>query len=274
MRSPEERILQDLTLDQAYKKAERILKNGEIQLDDFADLYGEENVARDKEEVARLEREFEKSATPDQERTLHLSRTFEAIFHIHAELSEWLGPNAATLKASKFDDIKNGIDSIAEFVEEDRSAMHLALAIDVTFSQDLANKFNRIKKEIDNGELPKVKYFTSETLNFRGELSNVPRVVIGADARTVQKLAELWLEKDMDALGKDAVQFQILEEIVHELEAFGRYAERIGKPELVETYARTAALVRGILAAKNKGLEDSGERDRVFEAIHDELRSF
>lgn len=267
----------NITIDAAYRVAERSLRKEELKLKDFEDLYGKENVDRDREEIARLEIEFQKGLTPENEQTQRLARTFEGIFHDEAELSEWLGPNASTIKTSRYDDVKNGVDSIAEFRESDSSASWLALGIDVTFSSDLTKKFDRIKTEIDRGTLAEVKYFSSEHLHIRGEMKNIPRVVVGADTRTIKQLAELWLEKDKDALkalGAHPVQFQILEEMLLELKTFADYAEKKGKHELAAAYEKAIRTVSGILDEKRTTIEDTGERDSVFEGINDNLKRF
>ena len=96
----------------------------------------------------------------------------------------------------------------------------MALAIDETFSHDVDEKFKRIKEEIKRGELTQIKYFISERLNIRGELSKIPRVVIGIDAKQQKEIGELWLEKNNKDLAKHSTQFIILEEILLAIRSF------------------------------------------------------
>ena len=189
-------------------------------------------------------------------------------------MSEWLGPDVTTIKCSRFDDIRNGIDSLAEFRETDTAASYLGLAIDVTTAQEFTKKFEKIKQEIERGKLGRVKYFASEHTNIRGEFSNVPKVVVGADRDTVKLLANLCIEKDKKALALHPVQFQILEEIILELGAFEKYARQKGKDDLASVYEKTGKLVQEILNNKRSDIEDTGQRDSAFFSIQDQLASF
>lgn len=154
------------------------------------------------------------------------------------------------------------------------AAAHLALAIDVTFSPNIRDKFERIREEIDRGDLATVKYFHSDYMHFRGQLSKVPRVIIGADCRTVKELADLWLNDKKRKLGEHQIQFQILDEILLQLKIFRAYAERKGQADLVDIYGRAEELVTKIWEQKRKALEDNGLRDDVFASIKDYLREF
>jgi len=273
-RKSEDTMFEHMTIEQGFKRAKKFLAAEEIKPLSFADLYGEGEVAKDEEYVVKMEEEFERTHTPETRETQQLATIFEAVIHDNADMSEWFGPGAEAIKPSRFDDIKNGVDTIVEIQEDDRSATHFGLAIDATFSQDMDKKFARIRKEIDQGELAKVKYFQSEHLGIRGELSKLPRVVVGADAKTIKELNELWLEGKKRDLGKHPVQFQILEEIVLQLETFRRYAEEQNQKELAIIYERTRTLVAGILREKHKQVNDSGERDQVYYAIQGNLSAF
>ena len=108
----------------------------------------------------------------------------------------------------------------------------------------MAQKIERIKKEILGGKLTTIKYFYSEDSNIRGQLMKVPRVLIGADIATVKELAALWLKtkkpKDnlearqgLQALASHRIQFQILEEIKAQLEYFIEFAQE-NKGEIIQ----------------------------------------
>jgi hypothetical protein len=262
------------TLKRLYDHIKNSLVSSEIPLETFVDLYGAEAVERDKKYIAEKEKLFAQSSYREQAENHQLARIFETIFHDHAELSEWLGANAMTIKCSRYDDICNGIDTIAEFQEGESSASHLGLAIDVTTAQGLIKKFDRIRDEIDRGKLAKVKYFVSKNMNIRGELSNIPRVVIGADRSTVKELGELYLDKDYQALAEHPIQFQVLDEIVEELQAFQQYALRVKQPKLVRVFGNMQKLAENIISEKRKTVEDSGKRDAVYAAIQGQLVHF
>lgn len=267
------KLEEKLTLEQINKKAEEILQEDTINPDDFIDLYGKDNIREDKEYVRKMENTF-KVDSPEQLEINKLATIFEAIIYEHTELSNWFGPDAFTIKSSRYDDIKNGVDSIVEFRESDYAASYLALAIDVTFSADVEKKFERIKKEIEEGELSKIKYFVSEHMNVRGELAKIPRVVIGAESKTVKNLAELWIEEKNKDLGIHPIQFQVLEEAITQLETFKHYAEKVNRPEIAGVYHKTLNLVKKIYEEKLTEIHDAGERDKVFYAIEEKMARF
>lgn len=274
MRNFERNIFEDLTLDQMSAKAEKIIQKDEIHPDDFVHLYGKSNVEEDVLYVAEMESKFEAHAGPEEKKAEKLAKVFEAVVHEQGELSEWFGPDAETIKTSRFDDIKNGVDSIVEFKEDERSVSHVAFAIDVTFSNEMDKKFERIQKEIENNELARVKYFHSEHLGIRGELTKIPRVVVGAESKTVQEIGELWIEGKKKELGKHWIQFQISDEIIAQAGAFAGYAERCGNHAVADAYRKVEKHFRKIYKAKRNVLEDTMERDNAYHSIESAARHF
>lgn len=274
MKNFESGVFENITADQAYIKAKSLEEGERIQLDDFKDLYGEKNVSEDQEYVKKMESIFIKEAGPEQENTKKLAAIFEEIIHEQVELSDWLGPDVCTIKPSRYDDIKNGVDSIAELQESEHTASYLALAIDATFSSEIEKKLYRIKKEIESGELAKIKYFASDHMNFRGEIAMIPRVIIGAEAKTIKNLSELWLEGKNKDLGSHKIQFQIIEEMLIQFGAYKRYAEKVNQPEIASIYSKVSKLVQEICDKKKEILTDSGQRDNVFFAIQKRMESF
>ena len=265
---------EQLTLDKAFERAKTIIEKAEIQPEDFGDVYDADEIRDDIQYVERIERRIEEQETSEQKKHKKLATVFEAIVHEHAELSEWFGPDAETIKPSRYDDIKNGVDTIAELKEGGKSVTHLAMGIDVTFSVDAEKKFKRIKQEIENGTLAEVKYFHSEYMEVRERLSNVPRVVIGADEKTIRELSTLWLEGRKKELGNHPIQFQILEEIADQLKVYKAYAETVGQPGLAAMYEKVMRSVRDIRKKKGMTMKDSGARDSVFYTLEENLGIF
>ncbi len=200
-----------------------------------------------------------------------ISKILEAIFYEHAELSEWLGSNVETIKTSRFDDIVNGIDVIAEF-SGNQETSHLGLAIDATLSNVIEEKLERIKKEIDEGHLAEIKYFYSEELNIRQPKKNLPRVIICVEAKTIKELSELWMENKNKELGQHQIQYQILEEIILQLETFKNYVEQKGFSNLAEIYEKDLEIVKNIY--QEKKASDNYERDSMFELLKSSLKDF
>jgi hypothetical protein len=235
-----------------------------IKMESFRDLYDPEIIEKDLAYVQEMERRFAEADTPDTEERRRLAVVFEAIFHEQAELSEWLGPEAYTRKTSPYDDYKNGVDAVVEFIQEQGGISHLALAIDVTYSRDTSKKLHRIKSEIERGQLAQVKYYVSDEIGFRGELVRIPRVIVGVDAETIRQLSELWLERDQTYLAEHYIQFQILEEIQMQLVAYKQYAEKIKQHDLIATLNRTLDIVNGIIEEKGDMPREKYMNDKVY----------
>lgn len=252
------------TLEAAHHKAQALRERYEIKPDNFRDLYGDQVVANDLEKLARLEEDFKKTETPTSRESKMLADIMEAIIAEWGEQGEWFGPEAATIKTSRYDDIVNGVDAIVEFAEGDNRASHTGLAIDATYSDEIGKKIKNIKNRIDQGNLGVVKYFESEHLPLRGELSEIPMVIITANARTVKELAELWVNNNKKALATHWIQFQILEELINECQFFSAYAQRVNQSDIAKRYQHIQNIAQDILINKHTTLTDSGQRDNNF----------
>jgi len=272
--SPEfHREEQNELVARAFEKAIEILAQDQIQLDDFNDLYGDDKIAQDKAYVKKRKADFEAVLQPADREHLKLATIFEAILHQHGEQSNWFGEAAITIKASEFDDIAHGVDEIVEF-EEEKSRSYLALAIDATYSQFTDRKLNKIKDEIDRGELTRIKYAVLEGGDTRAELNRVPRVIVGVSPQTILQLSELWLSGKNSELAIHPVQLQILESILMQAKIFGEYADSIGKPEIAKKYLQIIAILEPIFQKKQTDLNDTGKRDDVAVAIDLGLNRF
>lgn len=168
----------------------------------------------------------------------------------------------------------NGVDTIAE-IEQEHTTSHLALAIDVTHGILLQKKFDRIRREIDEGTLTTVKYFESTDETFRGRLLKVPRVVLGVEKSAVAELAQLWIAGKNKELATHPVQIQLLDEITIQLKSYRDYAQHTGKGDLAKVYDKQLRIVQGIAEQPNKKrlreemeADTSRERDKTQRAIH------
>jgi hypothetical protein len=258
-------------LKAALPEALRSLEADALDELSFIDHYGEDAVQRDIREVSRLEGRFE------QDNSTTAAKVLEAIFHQHVELSDWLGPQASTIRTTKFDDFKNGIDGIVEFNEAD-STSRLALGIDVTFGTlSIQKKFDRILGEIETDTLARVKYFRAH--GYEGSLTQLPRVVIGVDIDKVIALAGLWNRQDNAALSTHIAKDIIADEIEKQLRTFLLYAQSMNKPESVRSYTQAYNTVRRMHTKRN-GFSDDRERmnqvhgDHVYSEIMDQLKRF
>jgi len=272
----EKQAFESITWDRLDKRTEKFNKeNPPINPEDFIDIYGKEVVQKDLKYIQELKNKFEADSTPEKAEVKKHADVLEAVIADQTELNDWMGPDASTIVASEKDDMGNGVDIIVEFLR-DNGVSHLALAIDVTHGQDVKNKMERIKKEIKSGKLTEVKYFKSENSGFKGKLEHIPRVIIGADKNTILELGELWLERNNEALAKHKIQFQILEEIKIQLEAFRDYATEQKQHEIANKYAKSLRIIGGIISKKSGNYisEDELRQDKVFSAICDEVKIF
>lgn len=254
----------------AHRKAEQLFARDAIQPQSFSDLYDPEAIRRD---LGRIE--DVKSRFDNEVGTKMAADILEAVMYEQTELSNWFGEHASTLKTSEYDDIMNGVDLVIEFNEPRRSATHLALGVDATFGVGAVNKkFRRIKGEIEKGELATIKYFQSGNSNFKGRISNVPRVVVGTERDTVLRLASLWTEGEKRQLAEHPIQRLILEQTYSQLVAFSDYATRKKQHHLQSSYEHGIALAEEALRDKRKIPLGELENDRVNAEMSRELEMF
>lgn len=296
--NPEEALIErrGFQLSEAEERLYPVLvpetEKDRIEIDEFEGLYDPLMLEKDKKEVERLEAIFKQSAieNPEAETWSKRGKLFEAMVNDQIESSNWLGENATVIIPSKYDDYINKIDSILEFNDEG-SKSHLALAIDVTKSQDeVQKKLSQIKKSIDSGELSTIKYFRME--NERAEKTKIPRVVVGADQNTMNDLAEILLryhssrnhnpeefKKARAKLESHHTQLQIILEIRNQLAAFKKYAQENGREDLISSFDTILDFINPVfieLKAEESYLEKIGrvKEDKVFNIIIEESKHF
>ncbi|HMP67699.1 MAG TPA: hypothetical protein PKA60_03045 [Candidatus Paceibacterota bacterium] len=225
-------------MPQALEKAKEIMAEYKIDPESFSDLYNPSSVNDDKKYVAEMKIKFDLQNTEQYEVINNqLAEIFEAIIFDEGESANWFGDNSFLIKTSDYDDIKNGVDMVVEY-DEDEGVSRIAAAIDVTFSHLVGKKIDRIKNDILSGNLGQIKYFTSEVSNMRGELKKIPRIIIGADVDSVRGLANDWVEKKSDYFAKHPIQFQIFEQAIFQCEYFAKFAAENGQEEIAIAYEK------------------------------------
>lgn len=277
--SPLERMARRIEL--LYGHAKRLLDGHRHHMPSFTDLYSPEKVMEDFQEVKR--RQAKAQAQDDMkphaeamkiEAVRKLSTICEAAFFRGVKEERWLGKDAHVSATSPFDNWVNGIDLAVEF-RKDAGSSYLGLGIDVTFASQMDEKFRRIKSEIDAGYLAKVRYFKSADESFRGELSMVPRVVVGIDGRRLEQLISRWNNDSRSPLTEPLIHDSLLEEIRMQLVAFRDYARRTGREQIATAYGRDLGVLEEILREQpiSTDLQELS-KDRVFEAIRRNLEMF
>lgn len=261
--------LEHISDDKAFAKAEQLIQNNAVNLDNFKgeEGYDDLEIEQDKQEVERLEEKFRQEETETEFEQRKLATILEAIVYEQGEQSNWFGSDGGTVKTSKYDDDINGVDIVVEsiFNHDNAEVDHLGLAIDATSakrSEVIEKKIDHIKKAIERGELSQVKYFHSENSGLKQKLKNLPRVIVIADADTIKETAELWLKDDHEskqALAKHWVQFQFLEQIESQLGAFEAYAKYVNQYNIARVYEKSRAIIKKIITTKEEALKMDGE---------------
>lgn len=260
-------------IDRMHGRALEVIEDSRIKEEDFTNYYGELDVEKDIKEVDRLEKEFSKTSSQESSEMKKVADIFEALVLQHGELSNWFGESATTVKTSKFDDYVNGVDLLVEFGGEEDETSHLGLAADVTFTSDTTKKFDRLRSQIDAGELAEVRYFHSDSLDTYEVLSKLPEVIIGAEKRTVMELAELWAERQNKELAEHRIQIMILEQMKEQLETFAMYAESLGKTDVSDIYRQRLSVVEGVLKEKET-LAKQVKYELMNDSVHASIMSF
>jgi hypothetical protein len=227
--------------DEIKEVADKLLRNSEqvrqilnelaFDPEDFADLY-EEGVSRDIRYVQDMHERFKTSEGYEANNGLtegdikRLSERVEYEVIRGINVGQWFEGMGAH-KTSEYDDIKNGVDIVLENISNNRYS-HLGLGIDVTFSQNIEKKFQRIKDEIDaydgkNNRLARVKYFSSDNTGIRGELNGLARAVVAVDLPMLKDMTQL---KDADSISNHISKHVTILEIKEQLETFIQYAEQ------------------------------------------------
>ena len=263
----------------ALEKANGVLIRDAINVEEFRGRYADDRInaarAYELDCKARFAREEHDPAVRE---SMQIGRILEGLIHEHGERSNWFGENATTTRVADYDDFKHRVDGVVS-VERDEGVVHLALAIDVVSRKNVAAKFGQLYDEVAQGKLAQVEYFKCEAFDgepsdFTGELQNIPKFIVGADAATVQELAELWVEGKNSGLAVHPIQFQLLEEILMQCTAFVSLAEGRKQHLAAQKYAQAARVITRILEERKQSVTDTGKRDSVFSAIEQTVKRF
>lgn len=142
-------------------------------------------------------------------------------------------------KTSTFDDLKNGVDFVAEYQNPDDPKTYIALAMDASFSMSQAlidKKIDRSLKDIGSRKLSTVKYFQYEEGSPEAKLG-MPRVVVGTDEDRARSLLQRWYTKETTdipvSFEDDPVWTLMALQINEQLKMFTAEASAHGQKELM-----------------------------------------
>ncbi len=265
-----------------HDKIAPVMKQIAIKPEQLADLYGEDMLRRDAEYVQTRNLQFKSGEnqvvadglTSGEVRKLAEVLEYQIIRGIN--IGNWI-PFCSAIKTSEYDDIANGVDMVMEF-QKSQQLGHLGLGIDISFSHNLHNKFQRIKNEIDaydgaRNRLGTVKYYQSHQTGIRGELSGLPRSVIALDIGVIEDLART----KGTGMANHMAKHTIITEMEQQLAVFADYAHKHNR-RCYEQIMRAQNFMRVISehTKSQQTLADSGyEKNRkVQEAIERGLDLF
>ncbi len=276
LESEQERRGRHFDLDDAYREAGSLIKKEAINPEKLGKPFNVLDIAVDMEYVRAREDEFERLDRQDDrsKKLRQLGQILEAAIHSQTQAGDgWLGPDARTIVASRYDDLKHGVDLIAEFeIKAPETTAHAAIGIDITFGRDIDAKILGIKEGIEREELGTVRYFRSASGSFVGSLNKVPRLVIAMNEESAEAVAKAWYGKN-PALKNDSVKDKILIQIIDQCKAFEKYAESIGNTDAAFRYSRTRELFERSYG-KEINFEERASfirEDRVFKKLEAQL---
>jgi hypothetical protein len=230
-----------------YELAHSGIEQYKIEMDDFRVLYGDESIERDEAYVRDRQEKFktkEQEVSADRLTNGEIRRVSECAEYLIIEgINRGWYLDSRAVKTTDYDDIANGIDFIFERQKGHDPATHLGLAVDITCARSMDEKMISIKKAIDTGTLSKIKYFKSG--NFKGELSDIPKVIAAVDVFTVERMFK--------ELGQGAeikthhMRFIMLQQFELQLEAYEKYAQVV-RESLVPSFARALVMLRAAKA--------------------------
>ena len=258
-------------------------QNKRPNLNNFKDIYGEKVIQSDVKFTEGAKRQYENQNDSTLNEKKLVAEVFEGIIIDEAENSAWLGRHVRMSPTSTYDDIVNKVDAVAEFEFGKEKISHLGLAIDVTFTKDedqILRKLNVIEQNIRSGRAPAlVKYYESE--NIRPRSLFIPKVVVGADAKTVRELVELWNQKHSsdervwkkakNDLNFHPFQTKLLFQVHEQLSAFERLAKGLGQEKSEKSYQIARKIIEDVISEKTLYGEqkesDEVKNDQVLQTI-------
>lgn len=246
----DKKIDKERLINQALPRAEKVLDGCRIKEEELRDGMYEEAVDADLKEVAKREENFSEEADERAIEAMKLSEIFNALLIEQFEKNDWMGEDAFTAGTAKYDKYKTGMSNITEFRKE-TGVSYMAMGIRATLSRNTGNiesKLLEIKDNIKKGELANIKYFVSDY--HRGELKNVPSVIVGCDKEMLFDAVELWLGNKNKELAKHPLQFLVLDQIVGQLEYFKKEARSRGKYDLADKYGKVLKNIDEVLRKK------------------------
>lgn len=225
-------ILHGRAHDRAVEVYDKKIKGREPK--DFlgGEFYTEDSIRTTEEKVDIYEKlfkqELDKYDQVTKDRFEMSKKLADCLEGIILNTKSWFGPTSEVYPTTKWDDYVNGVDLVVERMRGG-VADHHGFALDVTYGgyNTILKKVNRILGRLKKGDLGKVDFFKSNDGRFKGELREIPLVVIGADGNTMKGLVNLFAEKEDQKIEDHPAQFQIIEQVLMQCEFYISVANQI-----------------------------------------------
>ena len=208
---------QDLELFTNFNVDNHDMEKSRPQPRDFQDVYGQDEIKQDEEEVHRLENnEFD----PNYQQKPRAAEYLTAAAITDGGWLEQEGYETKVSLASKYDDYINATDLIVTVTDKDGETIHLG--IDVTTSQidtEIDDKLRKVKNQIKKDKLPEVKYYSPEgkAKDQKGKLE-IPKVTVAIDSEMLPELIRIHKGlKPGKTLDNHPMQAEFRQEIIDQL---------------------------------------------------------
>ena len=172
----------------------------------------------------------------------------------------WYGENVKISPASRFDDVKRGVDDVLEISRKNETDRYLGLGIDVTYngllSEKYRDKFERLLESIRLGQKTKIKYFKNAKGQPMREFA-IPKIVLHFDGVDVKEIAH-FVKHATDTAVKEKfvnsdMKISVLNQIMAQCEILADFANSCGNSIAVEYKGIVDSINE--FAAKNKEIK-------------------
>lgn len=277
---------------ETHKRA-LVYKEGKLkgrQPKDFiGGMIGRESVEQAEAYVARMDEAFAhalENLHEDEKEKLERSKIIaECLEGIILYNKNWFGLMASTYPTTKYDDYRHGVDMIVERTQ-DGFAQHEGVAMDITYAgkNGIAKKVNRIVDNLKKGRLGTVSFFKSNDGGFKGELNNLPLVVIGADFNTMSNMINLFAEdtpRNNHELAEHPFQFQMIDEVIIQCDTYIQLIQTFDLPKeakdiMITVYTKlrkTYADLYKVKSEKTLKHVDRSMRDKFYSNLESYLQN-
>jgi|GEM_PF-2674816 len=255
---------------------ERLLRKVEVynkkrfKPEAFSDCFSSEDIRRDTEEVSQLQTIFKQNLNKEREKypddpTSGQIENIGAIteFIVAKHISTWFANLIKAHPTAEFDDYKNNIDLVLEYIDSPENSKYIGLGLDVTFSTNkeiINKKLDRIwNYDLREGKPASVKYFESSDKKVHGSIE-VPRVVVALDPRMVKELMRLEDKNKIEELDNHPVQIVILYQLQQQFGAFHKRAisrDDAGHKKVANMYRAAVEQFNKVIEKKQEYINDN-----------------